>query len=79
MIGETLVRRGSIFKRTIGVILGSCLYRLIVAIAMKFNMPAEFLKLASALIVTAAIVIPYMREKAAFYRRRMGRGNLTGK
>jgi ABC-type uncharacterized transport system permease subunit len=46
---------------------------------MKFNMPAEFLKLASALIVTAAIVIPYMREKAAFYRRRMGRGNLTGK
>lgn len=79
MIGETLVRRGSIFKRTIGVILGSCLYRLIVAIAMKFNMPAEFLKLASALIVTAAIVIPYIKDKAAFYRRRMSRGNLAGK
>ena len=83
---ENMVRASSVnpaftitVGRTIGVILGSCLYRLIVAIAMKFNMPAEFLKLASALIVTAAIVIPYMREKAAFYRRRMGRGNLTGK
>lgn len=73
MIGETLVRKGPIFRRAVGVILGSCLYRLIVAIAMKFNMPAEFLKLASALIVTAAIVIPYAKDKAAFYRRRMTR------
>lgn len=73
MIGQTLIRRGPIFVRTIGVILGSCLYRLIVAIAMKFNMPAEFLKLASAIIVTAAIVIPYAKQKVSFYRRRMSR------
>ena len=77
MIGETLIRKGSVLRRTAGVILGSCLYRLIVAIAMKFNMPAEFLKLASAIIVTVAIVIPYIKDKAAFYRRRMGRSGAS--
>ncbi len=71
MIGMTLVRKGPIFVRAFGAVLGSCLYRLIVAIAMKFNMPAEFLKLASAIIVTAAICIPYMRGQISFYRRRI--------
>lgn len=70
MIGETLIRRGSILTRTLGVVLGSCLYRLIVAIAMKFNMPAEFLKLASAVIVTIAIAAPYVKSQAGFYARR---------
>ena len=70
MIGLTLVRRGSMLTRTFGVILGSCLYRLIVAIAMKFNMPAEFLKLASAVIVTVAISGPYVREALRFYGQR---------
>lgn len=70
MIGETLVRKGNILVRTLGVVLGSCLYRLIVAIAMKFNMPAEFLKLASALIVTVAIAAPYVKDQAGFYARR---------
>jgi putative ABC transport system permease protein len=67
MIGMTLVRRGPIFVRALGAVLGSCLYRLIVAIAMKFNMPAEFLKLASAVIVTVAICAPYLRSTLQFY------------
>ena len=71
MIGMTLVRRGPIFVRALGAVLGSCLYRLIVAIAMKFNMPAEFLKLASAVIVTVAICAPYLRSTLQFYRRRI--------
>ena len=71
MIGMTLVRRGPIFVRALGAVLGSCLYRLIVAIAMKFNMPAEFLKLASAVIVTVAICAPYLRSTLRFYRRRI--------
>ncbi|MBR1899525.1 MAG: ABC transporter permease [Lachnospiraceae bacterium] len=71
MIGMTLVRRGPIFVRALGAVLGSCLYRLIVAIAMKFSMPAEFLKLASAIIVTVAICAPYVKTGLQFYRRRM--------
>lgn len=70
MIGETLIKKGSILKRTLGVVLGSCLYRFIVAIALRFNLPAEALKLASAIIVTVAISAPYLKSRAGFYKRR---------
>ena len=66
IIGETLVGNGSVMKRVLGVILGSCLYRFIVAIALRFNVPAECLKLVSAIIVAVAISLPYLKQKAAF-------------
>ena len=44
-------------KRIFGVILGSCLYRFIVAIALRFNVPAECLKLVSSIIVAVAIIV----------------------
>lgn len=66
IIGETLVGKGSVMKRVLGVILGSCLYRFIVAIALRFNVPAECLKLVSAIIVAVAISLPYLKQKAAF-------------
>ncbi|MCR5716758.1 MAG: ABC transporter permease [Lachnospiraceae bacterium] len=79
MIGETLIRRGSIFRRAIGVVLGSCLYRIIVAIALRFNLPAEALKLASAVIVTVAIFVPYFKGNMDFYKRRLTeRGRKAG-
>ena len=59
IIGETLIGKGSMPKRITGVILGSCLYRFIVAIALRLNVPAECLKLVSALIVAVAIAFPY--------------------
>ena len=70
IIGETLIGRGGIFKKVVGVILGSCLYRFIVAIALRMSVPAECLKLVSALIVAFAIAFPYLRGKAAFYKAR---------
>ena len=66
IIGETLVGKGPVMKRVLGVILGSCLYRFIVAIALRFNVPAECLKLVSAIIVAVAISLPYLKQKAAF-------------
>lgn len=45
IIGETIIGKGSMLKRVIGVILGSCLYRFIVAVALRLNVPAECLKL----------------------------------
>ncbi len=70
IIGETLVGKGTMFRRILGVIFGSCLYRFIVAVAIRINVPAECLKLVSALIVAIAIASPYVRENAKFTRRK---------
>lgn len=63
IIGETIVGKGSMIKRVIGVVLGSCLYRFIVAVALRLNVPAESLKLVSAIIVAVAIAIPYIKKQ----------------
>ena len=68
IIGETLMGRGSIPVRIVGVIFGSCLYRVIVAIAMRFNLPASALKLVSALIVAIAIASPTLRQLVGFQK-----------
>ena len=79
IIGETFVGKGTMFKRILGVVFGSCLYRFIVAVAIRINVPAECLKLVSAIIVAVAIAFPYVKEKAKFAKhkyaeiaRRMG-------
>lgn len=68
IIGETMIGKGGMFKRVVGVILGSCLYRFIVAVALRLNVPAECLKLVSALIVAFAIAFPYLKGQAAIYK-----------
>lgn len=68
IIGETLIGKGSMLRRILGVILGSCLYRFIVAVALRFNVPPECLKLVSALIVAVAIGLPYLRKQLALYQ-----------
>lgn len=70
IIGETLIGKGGMLKRIAGVIIGSCLYRFIVAIALRMNVPAECLKLVSALIVAVAIAFPYLKTKFSFYKAR---------
>ncbi len=71
IIGNTLIRRGGMLKRILGVVLGSCLYRFIVAVALRLNLPAEAVKLVSAVIVAVAISFPCLREKAGFAKKRM--------
>jgi putative ABC transport system permease protein len=70
IIGETIIGKGGMFKRVTGVILGSCLYRFIVAIALRMSVPAECLKLVSSLIVAIAISFPYLKGQAAFFKTR---------
>ncbi len=67
IIGETLVGKGGMFKKIAGVILGSCLYRFIVALALRLNVPAEALKLVSAVIVAVSISFPYLKGKYTLY------------
>jgi putative ABC transport system permease protein len=66
IIGETIIGKGGMPGRVIGVVLGSCLYRFIVAVALRLNVPAECLKLVSSLIVAFAIALPYLKKQAAF-------------
>ncbi len=78
IIGQTLIgNKGSIPRRIIGTILGSILYRFIVAIALRLSVPAEALKLVSAIIVAVAIATPYVKRKLALKKREFAnyRGN----
>ena len=67
-------------RRILGTILGSILYRFIVAIALRLSVPAEALKLVSAIIVAVAIATPYVRRKLSLKRRELAnyRGNVKG-
>lgn len=79
VIGETLFGKHAGLKRgIISVVAGSCLYRMIVAIALRLNVPTEAFKLVSAIIVAIAIAMPKMKQtisekKAASTARRGAR------
>ena len=70
IIGESIIGKGSMFRRVLGVVLGSCLYRFLVAVALRLNVPAEALKLVSAIIVAIAIAFPFLKKKVAFVRQK---------
>ena len=73
IIGETLVGKGGMFRRALGAVVGSCLYRLFVAVALRLNVPAECMKLVSALIVAVAIASPALKRYAAFQKQKAAR------
>ena len=62
IIGETLLRKNSIWVKALGAILGSIIYRLMIAGALRLNLPSESLKLVSAVIVAAAIALPNLKK-----------------
>ena len=53
-------------RRVLGVVAGSLIYRFIYAAALRFNVPAEYMKLVSAVIVGVAIAAPEVRRWTAF-------------
>ena len=71
LIGGTFMGRGSIPKRAVGVVLGSFIFRLVYAIALRFDMPASMLKLVSSVIVIVAISGPYLKGQIPMLRRRL--------
>lgn len=62
IIGETLLPKGKQWRRVLGAILGSVLYRFIIALALRLDLPSECLKLISAVIVALAIGLPAMKK-----------------
>ena len=71
LIGTTLLGRGSIFTRAVGMVLGAFLFRLVYAVALQLDMPAFMLKLVSSVIVVLAISLPYLKEQWPMLRRRL--------
>lgn len=63
LIGGTFLGKGGICTRAVGVVLGSVIFRLIYAIALRMNMPAFMLKLVSSVIVVIAISGPYLKKQ----------------
>ena len=61
IIGETLLPKGKMWMKVLGAIIGSILYRFIIAIALRLDLPSECLKLISACIVALAIGLPTIK------------------
>ena len=71
LIGGTILGKGTIMVRAIGMVLGSFIFRLVYTIALRFNMPAFMLKLVSSIIVVLAISGPYLKRQWPQIKRRM--------
>ena len=78
LIGGTVMGRGGVFKRAVGVVLGSVIFRLVYTVALRLNMQAFMLKLVSSVIVVLAISIPYLKTRLPMLRRRMAHAKGKG-
>ena len=61
IIGETILPKGKTLVKILGALLGSIVYRFIIAIALRLDLPSECLKLISAVIVALAIGLPALK------------------
>ncbi|MGN0297672.1 MAG: ABC transporter permease [Lachnospiraceae bacterium] len=79
LIGSTIMGKGRIWKRALGVVIGSFIFRLVYTIALRFNLPAFMLKLISSVIVILALSIPYIKEQLPTLKRRWSVMRKAGK
>ncbi len=63
IIGEAIIGGGSVGMLIIGSIMGSVIFRLLVAVALRLGMNPNDLKLITALFVFIALVLPYVTKK----------------
>ena len=67
IIGGTLIRSSRVGWMTLGVLLGSLVYRIAVILALRYGYVIGFqasdLKLITSLLVILALVVPYLRER----------------
>ena len=70
LIGTVFLGKKKMGLRLFGMVLGAFVFRLVYTVALRFEMPAFMLKLVSAVVVTAAISVPYLRQQLPVLRRR---------
>ncbi|MFC4305840.1 ABC transporter permease [Cohnella boryungensis] len=72
IIGEAIFGARSVFIATLAVVLGSIIYRIVVALALRVELfKSSDLKLVTALIVIIALVVPYLHR--LFKQKRVAR------
>lgn len=76
IIGQSVISRGKpgLVLGVGAVLIGSILYRCVYALALKVDVPAEYLKLLTAVIVALAIAMPAIRSWAALQGRKRANG-----
>ena len=62
IIGETVFRGRKIWVKVLSAVAGCIIYRFIIAIALRLDLPSECLKLVSAVIVAVAIALPTIKK-----------------
>ncbi len=62
IIGEVLFGRRSFFSILLSLVLGSITYRIIIALVLKLGMPANDLRLFTAITVAVALALPVFRS-----------------
>ena len=68
IIGETLFGRGGMWVKAAAAVAGSVIYRFIIALALRANVPSECLKLISAVIVALGHCGPGLKKNLALRR-----------
>lgn len=63
IIGEVLIRTSTILRALIAALVGSIIYRAVIAGVLQLGMPATDLKLLTATIVTIALAFPVFRSR----------------
>lgn len=71
LIGHVFLGRRRMVLRIVGMVLGAFVFRLVYTVALRFDMPAFMLKFVSALVIIAAISLPYLRTQYPLLRRRL--------
>jgi len=68
IMGEAIIGRGSMQRCLFSTLIGSIIYRLIIAVAITSSLAASNLKLISAVIVAISISWPAIKEKIEFFK-----------
>lgn len=74
IMGEAIVGRGGILRCLLGTLVGSTIYRLIIAIAITTSLQPSNLKLISAIIVAISISWPALKEKIELIKLKRAAG-----
>lgn len=72
IIGSVIIKNKNITMGLLSVIIGSLIYRFIIAMILTTNFPPSYLKLISALVVIVALSVPNFKRKMEIHKLKRG-------
>lgn len=79
IIGEVLFGKNQFFIRLLSLVLGAITYRIIIALVLKLGMPANDLKLFTAITVAFALSLPMIRARFSAGKKSLKGGQVDAK